>query len=231
MPLLELDWAAYSDETGRRVETVRRTQSVSQDELAAVTGLSRTQIQNIEASRGAPKKPAHPTSPAKRHTKTQAVEKSNGNATLHSIFLIAQALGVPPKMLIPDGVPDGDYRSKLDQTWSTIELNIIMDVTNNHPLPPTTRTSPLVKPPVALATINVPPVRLTTADRVAIAAAAAAPGAGPAPELPPVEPEPEPRRPHTLKPPPPKPNSPTAAGSLLRTPPPKRRGMVRHDPI
>jgi hypothetical protein len=232
-PLLELDWSAYADEVGRRVETVRRTQSVTQDELAAVTGLSRSQIQNIEASRSSPKKVKHPNSPAKRHSRTQAVEKSDGNATLHSIFLIAQALGVPPKLLIPDGTPDGDYRPKLDQTWSTIELDIILDVPN-HPLPPTTRTSPLVKPPVTLATIKVPPVRITSADRAAIAKASRKTkksGSAPDSELPQVEPEPVPKRQQTLKPPPPMPNSPTGVGSLLRTPPPKRRGMVRHDPI
>jgi transcriptional regulator with XRE-family HTH domain len=125
-PQLELDWPAYADELGRRVATARRSQGVSQTELAASTGLSRTQIQNIERSR------------------TYGDQRA-GNTTLLSIFKIAQALGIPPRYLIPDGVPQPDYRAKLDETWSAIEFDISSDI-SKHPLPPTTKASQFVKP-------------------------------------------------------------------------------------
>jgi len=236
-PLLELDWAAYADEIGRRVETARRAQSVSQTELAAVTGLSRTQIQNIERSRSSPKATALPAKAAKVSRSTNkpvprpARKLSYGNATLLSLFAIAQALGVPPKMLIPDGVPKGDYRAQLDETWSAIEFEISSEI-SKHPLPPTTRPSPFVKPFTAhlVPTRADGDVQLTAADRAAIVAASAsginAPDDAefglPAPRSAASE-----HRAAKLEPP--QPNEPTATGSLLRTPTPKKSGMVRHN--
>jgi len=123
-PQLDLDWAAYADEIARRISTIRRQRGVSQTELAAATGLSRTQIQNIERSE---------------------------NTTIHSLFVIAQALGVPPKLFIPDGIPLANYRQMLDTNWSTIEF-AISDEISSHPMPASTRASQYVKP--ALSPLN-----------------------------------------------------------------------------
>ena len=122
---MEIDWAAYSDEIGRRVAAVRRARGVSQTELAAVTGISRSQIQNIEQSRTSNK-------------------QSAGNTTIYRLFLIAQALGVPVRLLLPDGVPQADYRSNLDMAWPQLEVDIKTSV-RAHSLPETTRPSAWIR--------------------------------------------------------------------------------------
>ena len=246
-PLLELDWAAYADEIGHRVETVRRFRKVSQTELAAATGISRTQIQNIERSRSSPKKsdaqvetvpPARESkrkvrsNSSKKTARDPAKKRTTGNATIQTLFVIAQALGVSPRILIPDGIPTGDYRTRLDETWSRIEFDINSEIAN-HPMPETTRASdlvsPLIDPKVWIAeydpSANLPvpkfpiaelkSLELTDADRAAIHAAS--------PEIVLEPPK------SKVKPPPPGPNAPTATGSLLRTPTIKKPRMIRHD--
>ena len=115
---MDLAWPAYASEIAWRVSTVRRMRRVSQTELANVAGLSRTQVQNIEQNktfrRGDP-----------------------GNTTLRTLFLIAQALSVPPSVFIPAGVPQPEHGSDDRQR---IERELADEVAKT-PLPPTTRTS------------------------------------------------------------------------------------------
>lgn len=119
---MDLAWPDYSAEIGHRVSTVRRLRRVSQTELAGVTGLSRTSIQNIEQS------------------KTFKNDES-GNTTIHTLFLIAQALGVEPSVFIPTGVPQSEYGPS-DQ--SRLERDLAEKIART-PLPPTTRTSSRVR--------------------------------------------------------------------------------------
>ena len=119
---MDLAWTDYAAEIGFRVSTVRRLRRVSQTELAGVTGVSRTSIQNIEQS------------------KTFRNDEA-GNTTLHTLFLIAQALGVEPAVFLPGGVPMAEYdpadRSRLERE--------LADKVARSPLPPTTRTSGRVR--------------------------------------------------------------------------------------
>jgi transcriptional regulator with XRE-family HTH domain len=119
---MDLAWPAYAGEIGWRVSTVRRLRGVSQTELANVAGLSRNAVQNLEQSRSFKNDEA-------------------GNATLRSLFRIAQALGVPPALFIPVGVPQSDYRS-VDRERLRAELAAEVA---KRPLPPTTRTSNRVR--------------------------------------------------------------------------------------
>jgi len=117
-PHIDLAWPAYAAEIGRRVATVRRLRHVSQLELAGVTGVSRTQLQNIEQSKSFKNDEA-------------------GNTTLRTLFVIAQALGVPPTMFIPAGAPQPEYEGAAD---SVLE-RVLGEELARWPLPPTTRPS------------------------------------------------------------------------------------------
>jgi len=129
-PQLEIDWPAYADEIGRRVKAVREARKVSQIELAGATGISRTQIQNIEQSR--------------------TFNKPNaGNTTVYRLFLIAQALGVSPRTFIPDTIPTAEYREVLDMKWPEIEVEVTLE-TLKHPIPASTVRSIHVQSPVNL---------------------------------------------------------------------------------
>lgn len=115
---MDLAWSAYAAEIGHRVSAVRRLRHVSQTELAGVTGVSRTSIQNIEQS------------------KTFQNDEA-GNTTLRTLFLIAQALGVEPSVFLPAGVPRSDYGPA---DLERLERELAGEVAK-APLPPTTRTS------------------------------------------------------------------------------------------
>ena len=127
-PQLEIDWPAYADEIGRRVKAVREARKVSQIELAGATGISRTQIQNIEQSRS-------------------FNTPNAGNTTVYRLFLIAQALGVSPRTFIPDAVPTAEYREMLDLKWPEIEIEVTLE-TLKHPIPDSTVRSIHVQSPV-----------------------------------------------------------------------------------
>lgn len=118
---MDLAWPAYASEIAWRVSTVRRLRRVSQTELANVAGLSRTQVQNIEQNktfkRGDP-----------------------GNTTLRTLFLIAQALGVPPAVFIPEGVPLSEYGTAGGPDRERLAAELAAEVAR-RPLPPTTRPS------------------------------------------------------------------------------------------
>ena len=129
-PQLEIDWPAYADEIGRRVKAVREARKVSQIELAGATGISRTQIQNIEQSRS---------------FKTP----NAGNTTVYRLFLIAQALGVSPRTFIPETVPTSEYRQVLDLNWPEIEIEVTLE-TLKYPIPASTVRSIHVQSPVNL---------------------------------------------------------------------------------
>ena len=120
---VEIDWAAYADELGRRLAAVRRAQGITQIDLAHAAGVDRNQVQNIENSR------------------TSAKGKP-GNTTLRTLFLLAAALGVPPALLIPslDSVPGTPRRRRVDLAWPTIELELL-EAIKAFPPPDGTRQS------------------------------------------------------------------------------------------
>ena len=118
---LDLDWSAYAEEIGRRVAAVRRLRKVSQTELANVVGLSRSHLQNIERSRS-------------------SGEGSDGNPSIRKLVEIAQALGVPVTVLLPQGVPQAEYRVIGERLWSGIDSEVANAV-GQHPLPPQVRPS------------------------------------------------------------------------------------------
>lgn len=115
---LDLAWPAYAAEIGWRVATVRRLRHVSQTELAGVTGLSRSQVQNIEQS--------------KTYRRNEA-----GNTTLKTLFVIAQALGVPPTIFIPDQTPQPTY----GEAGREALAHAMEEQLRVMPLPSSTRTS------------------------------------------------------------------------------------------
>ncbi|GAA4703412.1 helix-turn-helix protein [Promicromonospora umidemergens] len=118
---LDLDWSAYAEEIGRRVAAVRRLRKVSQTELANVVGLSRSHLQNIERSRS-------------------SGEGSDGNPSIRKLVEIAQALAVPVTVLLPQGVPQAEYRVIGERLWPGIDSEVANAV-GQHPLPPQVRPS------------------------------------------------------------------------------------------
>jgi transcriptional regulator with XRE-family HTH domain len=118
---LDLDWSAYAEEIGRRVAAVRELRRVSQTELANVAGLSRSMLQNIERSRSSPK-------------------DSDGNPSIRKLVEIAQALGVPVTVLLPQGVPTAEYRAAAERSWGSLKTDLA-DVVERHPLPAEVRPS------------------------------------------------------------------------------------------
>ena len=80
--------------------------------------MSRSQLQNIEQS--------------KTFRSNEA-----GNTTLKTLFVIAQALGVPPTIFIPDQTPQPDYAADRRELLTAVLEDQLRDL----PLPPTTRTS------------------------------------------------------------------------------------------
>lgn len=118
---LDLDWSAYAEEIGRRVAAVRELRKVSQTELANVAGLSRSMLQNIERSRSSPK-------------------DSDGNPSIRKLVEIAQALGVPVTILLPQGVPVAEYRAAAERSWGSLKSDLAA-VVEQHPLPAVVRPS------------------------------------------------------------------------------------------
>lgn len=117
----DLDWPAYAVEMGHRLAAVRRAQHVTQLELALAAGITRNQVQNIERSR--------------------SFRNAPGNTTIRTVFLLAQALGVPPRLLLPDleAVP-ARQGARIDAHWPRVRAELLAEV-ERHPVPETTRTS------------------------------------------------------------------------------------------
>lgn len=120
-PHLELDWPAYAEEIGRRVAAVREIRKVSQTELANVVGLSRSHLQNIERSRS-------------------SGEGSVGNPSIRKLVEIAQALGVPVTLLLPQDVPLAEYRAIAKPLWDQLKADLEPAVLE-RPLPHQVRPS------------------------------------------------------------------------------------------
>lgn len=72
---------------GRKVASVREARSLTQEQLAAMTGISRNQIQNIERNRNNTKDP-------------ESGRPGPANARLDTLYLIADALQVEVTWLI-----------------------------------------------------------------------------------------------------------------------------------
>lgn len=124
-PHSDLDWPAYAEEMGRRLAVVRRAQRVTQLDLANAAGITRNQVQNIERSR--------------------SFRNGPGNATIRTVFLLARALGVPPRLLLPqvDAVP-GRQSARLDTHWPSSLADVLAEV-EKHPVPRETQTSARVR--------------------------------------------------------------------------------------
>ncbi len=120
-PHLDLDWPAYAEEIGRRVAAVRELRRVPQTELAGVVGLSRSHLQNIERSRS-------------------SGEGSDGNPSIRKLVEIAQALGVPVTMLLPQDVPSEHYRAAAEPRWRALKEDLA-PLVKRYPLPPGLRSS------------------------------------------------------------------------------------------
>ena len=118
---LDLDWSAYAEEIGRRVAAVRELRKVSQTELANVVGLSRSHLQNIERSRS-------------------SGEGSVGNPSIRKLVEIAQALGVPVTVLLPQDVPLAEYRAIGQPRWDRLKIDLEPAVLE-RPLPRQVRPS------------------------------------------------------------------------------------------
>jgi transcriptional regulator with XRE-family HTH domain len=103
----DLDWDAYAKEIGLRLQAVREAQHVSQIELANSTGVSRNQIQNIELNR--------------------TFGEGPGNTTLKTVFALAQGLGVPVRLLLPEdaGAPVAAY--DVDLVWPRIKPALVAE--------------------------------------------------------------------------------------------------------
>lgn len=118
---LDLDWSGYAEEIGRRVAAIRRLRGVTQPDLAHTIGMSRSHLQNIERSRS-------------------SAEGSAGNPSAYGLARIACGLGVPMRLLVPQGVLTGEYRSGARDTWDQLEALLEPEV-RRYPLPPETPTS------------------------------------------------------------------------------------------
>lgn len=76
-------WETYAYVLGERIRRIRRSQDMTQEELAAATGLDRNSISYLENGRN-------------------ARANAPSNPKLQTIYLIARALRVPPIALLPD---------------------------------------------------------------------------------------------------------------------------------
>ncbi len=72
---------------GRKVAAAREARSLTQEQLAALTGISRNQIQNIERNRNNTRDPS-------------SGRPGPGNARLDTIYLLADALHVDVTWLV-----------------------------------------------------------------------------------------------------------------------------------
>ncbi|GAA2519426.1 helix-turn-helix domain-containing protein [Rarobacter incanus] len=104
------DWTTYAREFGVRVRALREARELTQEQLAGLAGIERSQLQNIERNRTSAK--GHPANPQ-----------------LLNVFRLAWALQVPPAVLLPelDGPPQAHYGPVFDATWPTIEAQLRAD--------------------------------------------------------------------------------------------------------
>lgn len=76
-------WPSFGLCLGRTLRAVRKKRGLTQDDLAALTGLARNTISNIERNLGNSDTPADPQ--------------------LSTLYRLARALDVPPAVLLPAG--------------------------------------------------------------------------------------------------------------------------------
>ncbi|MDO5512662.1 helix-turn-helix domain-containing protein [Corynebacterium sp.] len=76
-------WPSFGLRLGRNLRAVRRKRGLTQDDLAALTGLARNTISNIERNLGNADTP--------------------GDPQLSNLYRLARALDVPPAVLLPAG--------------------------------------------------------------------------------------------------------------------------------
>lgn len=107
------DWREIASALGWRVRTLRVDRGMSQERLANIAGVSRNQVQNIEASRNN----------ARRNDGRLA--PGPGNPRLDTLFALAEALDVrlvdllPHQLGGPTDVPERDHGagSTTAQRW------------------------------------------------------------------------------------------------------------------
>ncbi|MFT4124881.1 MAG: helix-turn-helix transcriptional regulator [Gordonia sp. (in: high G+C Gram-positive bacteria)] len=78
-----LEWGTYGDSFGLRLRTIRHQRGLSQEQVAERCGMHRNQISNLE-----------------RNTSNR--EPFIADPVLSTVFRLARALEVAPRLLIPD---------------------------------------------------------------------------------------------------------------------------------
>ncbi|QUD81359.1 helix-turn-helix transcriptional regulator [Gordonia polyisoprenivorans] len=79
-----LEWGTYGDSFAHRLRIIRKERGLSQEQVAHRSGMHRNQISNLE-----------------RNTSNQ--EPFIADPQLSTVYRLAQALEVTPRLLIPDG--------------------------------------------------------------------------------------------------------------------------------
>lgn len=87
-----------AEQLGRKVRAAREMRSMTQDELADLTGIHRNQVQNIEHSRN-------------NNRDSSTGRPGPGNARLDTVFLLAEALGVQIGYLVDPDIDVEPVRS------------------------------------------------------------------------------------------------------------------------
>ena len=90
------DWTQIMVEFGQRIRRIRQCRGMTQEDLARASGVSRNQIQNVEAARG-----------SVREVDGKPVAGSS-NPTMDTIWAIARALDVEVAYLVArEAGPEG----------------------------------------------------------------------------------------------------------------------------
>jgi transcriptional regulator with XRE-family HTH domain len=89
------DWREIASALGSRIRAVREEQRMTQEDLAHRAGISRNQVQNIEASRNNTRDNDGRPAPGP------------GNPRLSTLVMIARALDVPITRLLPAQIHRG----------------------------------------------------------------------------------------------------------------------------
>ncbi|MDF0528678.1 helix-turn-helix transcriptional regulator [Tsukamurella sp. 8F] len=77
-----IEWVTYGDSLAHRLVAIRKERGLSQEALAQLAGVHRNQVSNIERNVSSGDRSADPH--------------------LSTIYALASALGVAPKLLLPD---------------------------------------------------------------------------------------------------------------------------------
>lgn len=104
----ELDWKSYGLSFAERLKWLRHYRSLSQNELAELSGIHRNQISNLE--------------------RNASRDGGSADPRMSTIYHLARALDVPPEVLLPDSDRlvqrrSGEHSSDRAITMVTLELD------------------------------------------------------------------------------------------------------------